>query len=71
VWSKSFSRRRKPAITPYGAFALSVKEALSPEAILAVHSEGDASFAEVGRSYPDGFIDVNVGYWKELTGEDD
>jgi hypothetical protein len=51
-------------------FDLYVKEPLPPSAILAVHSEGDRSFNAMGRGYPTGYVDVSVGYWKELTGED-
>jgi hypothetical protein len=25
----------------------------------------------MGRRYPERFVDVRIGYWKELTGEDD
>jgi hypothetical protein len=53
------------------AFDLYVKEALPAAAELAVHTEGDTAFTSMGRTYPAGFIDVDVGRWKELTGEDD
>jgi hypothetical protein len=53
------------------AFDLYAIAPLGPEAVLAVHTEGDANYAAMGRSYPDGFIDVDVGRWKELTGEEE
>jgi len=52
-------------------FDLYVTAPLRSGAILAVHTEGDASFRRLGRSCPEGYVDVNIGYWKELTGEDD
>ncbi len=52
------------------AFDLYTSEPLKAEAILAVHSKGDASFVTMGRGYPQGFVDVDVGRWKELTGEE-
>ena len=53
------------------AFDLYTTAPLNSDAVLAVHSEGEATFAAMGRAFPPGFIDVNVGRWKELTGEDD
>lgn len=52
-------------------FDLYVKSPLRPDAILAIHSEGDASFHGLGHSHPENYVDVDIGYWKELTGEDD
>jgi hypothetical protein len=43
---------------------------LPATAVLAVHTEGDPSFGGMGRSYPAGYVDVSIGRWKELTGED-
>ncbi len=51
-------------------FDLYVTAPLRSDAILAVHTEGDASFHGIGQSYPEGYVDVHIGYWKELTGED-
>lgn len=51
-------------------FDLYTIEPLAAAAVLAVHSEGEADFDQIGRSFPRGFVDVNVGYWKALTGED-
>lgn len=51
-------------------FDLFVTAPLGSDAIIAVHTEGDASFHAMGRSYPEGFVNVDVGHWKELTGED-
>lgn len=46
-------------------------EPLPPSAVLRVHSEGDATFRALGASYPDGYVNYDLGRWKELTGEDD
>jgi hypothetical protein len=40
-----------------GAFDLYVDQPLSPEAVLAIHSEGDSRFSVIARGYPAGFID--------------
>lgn len=40
-----------------GAFDLYVHRPLGPEAILAVHSDGDPSFTAMARGYPASFID--------------
>ena len=52
-------------------FDLYVRKPLPATAVLAVHTEGEPSFAQMGKSYPAGYVDVSAGYWKELTGEDD
>jgi hypothetical protein len=52
------------------AFDLYTKRALPPGALLAVHTEGDATFAAMGQGHPAGFVDVSIGRWKALTGED-
>lgn len=52
------------------AFDLYTTEPLKAEAILAVHSKGDATFVTMGRGYPQAFVDVDIGHWKELTGEE-
>jgi hypothetical protein len=52
-------------------FDLCVATPLRPDSVLRVHSEGDSSFRAMGLSYPEGYVDVDIGYWKELTGEDD
>jgi len=36
-----------------------------------VHTLGEASFAQMGRGYPQGYVDIDLTYWKDLTGEDD
>lgn len=38
-------------------FDLYTHEPIGPEHIRAVHSEGDATFAALGRGYPDGYVD--------------
>jgi len=53
------------------AFDLYVHQPLPPSALLAVHTQGEVNFDAMGRSHPPGFIDVSIGFWKELTGEDD
>lgn len=63
--------RARGAIPDKSVFDLYVEKALSAGAVLAVHTEGEAMFAAMGRSYPHGFVDVDLGRWKELTGEDD
>lgn len=63
--------RARGAIPGKFAFDLYVKAPLPPGAVLAVHTEGEVTFAAMGRTYPAGFVDVEVGRWKELTGEDD
>lgn len=59
------------AIPDKSAFDLYVQTPLPASAVLAVHTEDEATFAAMGRTYPAGFIDVDAGRWKELTGEDD
>lgn len=63
--------RSRGAIPEKSAFDLYVETPLPMGAVLAVHTEDEATFAAMGRTYPAGFIDVDVGRWKELTGEDD
>jgi hypothetical protein len=53
------------------SFDLRVMSPLPPLAVLAVHTEGEPAFEGMGRSYPAGFVDVAIGRWKELTGEND
>jgi hypothetical protein len=53
------------------AFDLYAKRALPPDALIAVHTEGEPTFAAMGQGHPPGFVDVSIGYWKALTGEDD
>jgi hypothetical protein len=50
-------------------FDLYVDQPLPPAAILAVHTEGDVPFVQMGRGYPVGFVDVAIKYWEEVTGE--
>lgn len=67
---RTFARSRG-ALPDKGAFDLYTEKPLPATALLAVHSEGDASFGALGTTYPPGYVDVDVGRWKELTGEDD
>lgn len=53
------------------AFDLRVTSPLPPAALLAVHTEGEPAFETMGRCYPASFVDIDIGRWKELTGEDD
>jgi hypothetical protein len=66
----SFARSRGSTPAKH-AFDLYVDQPLPPTAILAAHAEGDAAFVEMGRGYPAGFVDVEIGHWKELPGEDE
>jgi hypothetical protein len=50
-------------------FDLRVSSALPASAVLKLHTEGEPTFQDVGRNYPSGFIDVDIGRWEELTGE--
>lgn len=59
------------AIPGKSAFDLYVNQPLPATAMLRVHTEGEAVFSSMGRTYPAGYIDVDVGRWKELTGDDD
>lgn len=65
----TFARSRGAVPDKY-AFDLRVTSPLPGTAILAVHTQGESAFEGMGRSYPAGFVDVSVGRWKELTGED-
>jgi hypothetical protein len=49
------------------AFDLRVTSPLPPAAVLA----GEPAFEGTGRCYPASFVDIDIGRWKELTGEDD
>jgi hypothetical protein len=50
---------------------LYVTAPLEPNAILRVHRAADTTFEIIGRGYPDGFVDVRLDHWKQLTGEDE
>ena len=64
----SFGRSLK-CVSEKKAFDLYVALPLKSEAILRVHSQGEPEFNGVGFIYPKGYIDVDIGYWEELTGE--
>lgn len=66
----SFARSRGGIPSKYD-FDLRVTSPLPSAAVLAVHTEGEQHFEEMGRGYPARFVDVAIGRWKELTGEDD
>lgn len=53
------------------AFDVYVTAPLPGTAVLAIHSDADPTFSDVAVTYPAGFVDVDIGRWKELTGEDD
>lgn len=53
------------------SFDLYVTRPLGPDSVLKVHSDNDSSFHAIGLTVPEGYVDVKIGYWKELTGEDD
>lgn len=63
--------RAMGCIPSKSAFDLYVKAPLGGDAVLAIHTEGDTAFTAIGRGYPTGYIDVDIGRWKELTGEED
>lgn len=51
------------------AFDLYSTAALPPEALVATHTEGDATYARIGLSYPDAWIDPDIGRWDEMEAE--
>lgn len=51
-------------------FDLCVQSPLPGSAVLAIHTDADPTFGAMAVTYPPGFIDVCIGRWKELTGED-
>ncbi len=57
-------------VTSKHAIDVCVTAALPFEAILAVHTDGQHTFTAMGRSYPAGFVDLDLTHWKDLTGED-
>ena len=63
--------RSRGGIPEKFAFDLRVTSPLPPAAVLAVHTEGEPAYDGMGRCYPAGFVDVDIGRWKELTGDDD
>jgi hypothetical protein len=63
--------RSHGAIPSKFAFDVYVENALPATAVLYIHTKGDDAFESIGRDYPEGFVDVDVGRWKELTGEED
>lgn len=63
--------RTRGTIPEKSVFDLYLKTPLPATAVLALHTEGEAAFTAMARSYPAGFVDVDVGRWKELTGKDD
>lgn len=63
--------RSRSCIPDKHAFDLYAFQPLPPEAILDIHSEGEPNFIWMAQGYPAGFVDVSIGRWKELTGEDD
>lgn len=52
-------------------FDLYITSPLCADAVLRIHTEGDESFNAIGLTYPESYVDVDVGHWKELTSEDD
>lgn len=63
--------RSRGSIPSKFAFDLYVETALPTTAVITVHTNGDAAFESMGRDYPAGFVDVDVGRWKQLTGDED
>lgn len=50
-------------------FDLHTTAPLPPASVLAVHSEGERCFAELGRGYPGSFVDADAARWTLLNGE--
>jgi hypothetical protein len=48
----------------FRAFHLYAARALGPDAVLAVHTDGEGAFAEIGKAYPDNFSPVEAGCWE-------
>jgi hypothetical protein len=63
--------RAQGAVPSKQAFDLYAREPLSAAAILAIHTDGEPGFLAMGRGHPQGYVDVDIGRWRELTGEDD
>ncbi len=63
--------RAEGAIPSKQAFDLYIGAALPGDAVREIHTEGEATFAAMGRTHPRGFVDVDLGRWKELAGEED
>lgn len=53
------------------AFDLYVTAPLPGSAVLDIHADPDPRFSAMGVAYPPGFVDIDIGRWKELTGKDD
>ena len=51
------------------SFDLYVKQALGPEAILAVRTEGEAEFMTLASTYPPGSADPTIGDYDDLVAE--
>jgi len=67
---ETFARSRG-AVPSKFAFDFYVKTPLPATTVITVHTKGDAAFESMGRDYPAGFVDVDVGRWKELTGDEE
>lgn len=63
--------RAQGCVADKSCFDLYSVRPLGTGAVLAIHTEGEKEFGELGLTYPPDFVDVSVGYWKELTGEDE
>lgn len=53
------------------AFDLYTARPLEPEAILSVHSDGDADYLALGSGFPSGYVDTDVGHYDEILAEMD
>jgi hypothetical protein len=63
--------RLRGAVSEKSTFDLYVNIPLPRAAVIAIHSEKEAAFSGMGRSYPLGYCDVDLGRWRKLTGQDD
>jgi len=53
------------------AFDLYTARPLGPEAILSVHSDGEADYLALGSGFPAGYVDTDVGHYDEILAEMD
>ncbi len=63
--------RSRGAISEKSDFGIFVEKALPAEEVIAVHPKGDAIFESIGLDYPVGYVDIDISYWRKLTGEED
>lgn len=52
-------------------FDVCVLQRLPADAVLRIHTRGEADFDAMIESYPPGYVDVDETHWRDLTGEED